>query len=119
MPVKTTAGAALASSFKLCGQGALLSSVSYEVDPSAPNGTYYVLVFNAAAVPAPDGAVSLVASQAVDHTSGVRDQGTIRLGDEDFGGVRSTVGFAVALSSTRPTKTESGAYLWLQTASFQ
>lgn len=115
MPTRSVAGTALASAFVLKDESGTLYSVACEVDPSAPTATYYLLLLHAEKVP-DDGAVKLVASVGFEHASGTRDYPQL-----DFGelGVSSTVGFVVALSTTRPAKTSPGSsYLWLSGGNF-
>lgn len=115
MPTHSITGAALASAFVLKGERGTLFSVACEIDPSAPTATYYLLLLHAASIPA-DGAVDVIDSVAVDHVSGTRDYPQLDLGEA---GVASTVGFVVALSTTRPAKTTpGGSYLWLEGGNF-
>src|ERR1700691_4491876 len=72
-PVRTNVtGAALAASHVLKASAGTFISAACEIDPSAPTATYYLMLLDAASVPA-DGAVTVLASVAIDHTNGTRD----------------------------------------------
>jgi hypothetical protein len=104
-----TTSASLAAAQVLKSAAGILYEASCELDPSAPSGTYYVLVVDAATQPA-NGAVTLLRAVAVDHQQGIRDYVRIRA---EQGGIAVTVGATVCLSSSRPTLTAAGAYLWV------
>jgi hypothetical protein len=113
-PVRTNVtGSALAASYVLKSSPGTFISAACEVDPSAPTATYYLMLLDAASVPT-DGAVTVLASLAVDHTNGTRDYPQL---SAEQGGIACTAGLVLVLSTTRPSKTAAGSYLWLDGAS--
>jgi hypothetical protein len=106
-----TSGGALVASLALKTSAGTHLSTTFQLDPTAPTGTYYaqLLAGNAGALPS-DGAVThLHAPIRVVHTSGVLDA---PVGwDDTPWGIAIPVGGAFAvLGSTQFTKTISGAY---------
>lgn len=113
-PVRTdVTGAALEAGHVLKASAGTFISMACEIDPTAPTATYDLLLLDAASVPA-DGAVTVLASVAVDHVNGTRDYLQLTA---DQGGIAGATGLVVVLSTTRPSKTAAGSYLWLETAS--
>lgn len=85
-----------------------LRSLSVRLDSTAPNGTYYVQIINAAALPS-NGAVAMLYTPTKKiHTSGVDDVIGI---DFTANGIHAITGIVVALSSTEFTLTVGSAYL--------
>lgn len=76
------------------------------VDKTAPTADYWVLIMNAASLPA-DGAVTLLDHFKIVHTNGVDNFFDF---NDPFGAYGSS-GLVVCLSTTEFTKTISGAYL--------
>jgi len=89
-----------------------IRSASGRVDATAPTGTYYIHLWDAADVPADATAVtaanSLMAPQKIVHTSGTDDTFSFDLAQK----VASS-GITFGLSTTEFTKTAAGAYLSL------
>lgn len=113
-PVRTNVtGTALEAAHVLKGSPGTFIGAACEIDPTAPDGTYYLLLLDAASDPV-DGAVTLLASVAVDHKNGTRDYPQL---SADQGGIAAATGLVLALSTTRPGKTAAGSYLWLDGAS--
>jgi hypothetical protein len=100
---------ALATSKVLKAAAGTFYGASVEIDATAPTATYYILVLDAAALPA-NGAVTSLRSISVQHTSTFTDY--IEFSDDREAGIAFTTGCVVALSTTRATLTVSGAYLW-------
>lgn len=112
----------VASSFACISNTALVASLVVRANPgkvfqiggrldsTAPNGTYYVQLFDAAAAPADATATSSAfpVPLKIVHT-----QGTSDMFSYDFGvfGLFCTAGCVVVLSSTEFTKTITSAYL--------
>jgi hypothetical protein len=107
--VTTTVSAAPASNLVVKASPGTFFSAACDIDPTAPTATYYVLLIDAAALPV-NGAVTLLAAIAVDHVLGARDSVSLTA---DAGGYACAAGIVVALSSTRPALTISGAFLWV------
>lgn len=106
-PATRAGSVALAATGIASAAPCTLRSLTIWIDASAPSGTYFVQVFNAAAPPADSAAPDLV--ERVDHTTGTTDRVTFDGGDA---GETFTAGVSWAISSTRATKTASGAYAW-------
>jgi hypothetical protein len=104
----TDVSAALEASSISKASAGVLRSASWRLDSTAPNGTYYLQVLNAASLPG-DGAVThLVAPIKVIHATGTDDYITL---DATDNGVYASTGIVTCLSSSEFTKTISGAYL--------
>ncbi len=86
----------------------VLRNLTMRLDATAPNGTYYLQILNAASLPG-DGAVTMlyVPIKRI-HASGVDDYISI---DFTQNGIFASTGVVVCLSTTEFTKTISGAYL--------
>jgi hypothetical protein len=105
---------ALASKLIVKATSGKLRSASGRLDTSAPNGTYYLQLWNLADVPADTTAVSTtnvkMAPQKIIHVQGVDDFFQFDFGDA---GISASVGLTFGLSSTEFTQTAAGAYLSL------
>ena len=101
-----TFSTALANSFVIKASPGTLRSITLRLDGAAASATYYLQLWNLAAVPADATAVSLVNSLAAPvkqvHVTTVDD--TIRW-DFDEGGIAFSAGASMNLSSTEFTKT--------------
>jgi hypothetical protein len=99
---------ALVASKEVKSSAGVLRWLRVRLDSTAANGTYYLQILNAAALPA-DGAVThLLAPIKVIHANGADDTIQIDLTDN---GVYASAGIVVCLSTTEFTKTIAGAYL--------
>lgn len=100
---------ALAASLLVKAAAGLLGFLSARIDSTAATGTYYVQVWNLAALPADATAVtnnnSLCAPLKVAHTNGVDDYLTFAT---PAGGETASAGIVVGLSTTEFTKTAAG-----------
>ena len=108
----STSGTLTASRQILVGGGKLQKAI-ITLDSTAPTGIYYIQFPIAASVPA-DGSIShLIDPIKIHHSLGQSDIITLDLTGptDEVSGVYTFVGFSVVLSSTRATKTISGAYL--------
>jgi hypothetical protein len=103
-------GVALAASYVLKNSPGSLYMVEAKLDASAPAGTYYALLLDAASLPA-NGVVTIHEAIPITHGNGVDDLISFPIKN----GIPLTAGAVLALSSTvaASTLTISGAYLWL------
>lgn len=120
-PWLNTFSTALANDFTVLASPGTIRSITVRLDATAPSATYYLQVWDAAAVPANGTAVilsnSLLAPEKFVHVLGV-DQ-TVRIDYNELG-VEFDNGAILVLSSTEFTKTAvAGAYLSVASAEFQ
>lgn len=96
-----------ASTVVKASAGALRSSV-VRLDSTAGTATYYILVMNAASLPANGAVTMLTAPIKRIHTTGTDDYITYDFTDSPL---VATTGIVIAVSSTEFTLTVEGAYL--------
>jgi hypothetical protein len=116
LTVKSNAfSSALEASHVVKASAGNLYSTAARLDSTAPSGTYYVQILNAASLPANGAVTHLTAPKKIQHTTGVDDEFYYEF---DPGGIAASTGIVVVLSTTEFTKTISGAYLSLLGASY-
>ena len=103
---------ALANSLVVKAAAGTVGLVSGRLDSTAASGTYYIQLWNLAALPADTTAVSNVNSLAaplkIQHTIGVDDYFSFAT---PAGGVVASAGISLGLSTTEFTKTAAGAFM--------
>lgn len=104
----SVASSALEASHVVSSSSSNLRAVSCRLDATAPTGTYYVHVLDAATVPVNGVVTHLLAPEKVQHINGVDDLIDLPI---PLVGIAASVGVVVCLSSTEFAKTLSGAYL--------
>lgn len=111
-PYSHTISTALAASLVVSAAPATLGFLSGRLDSAAATGTYYIQVWNLAALPPDATAVtnnnSLAVPLKIQHTNGVDDYWQITT---PAGGEVASAGIVVGLSTTEFTKTAAGAFL--------
>lgn len=119
-PWLNTFSTALASSFSILPSPGVLRSITARIDGSAPSATYYLQVWDSAALPADGAAVtlanSLIAPVKQVHVATLDD---LILIDFNEKGVAFDFGAHINLSSTQFTKTLSGVYLVVLSAEYR
>jgi hypothetical protein len=120
-PWLNTFSTALANTFTILPSAGTVRSITVRLDGTAPSATYYLQVWDAAAVPADGTAVSLtnslLAPEKLVHVLGT-DQ-SVRIDYNELG-VDFDNGAILVLSSTEFTKTlVAGAYLSVSSAEYQ
>ncbi len=106
-PSTPYSSAVLETSAVLKASSGTFRSLHVEVDASTPDGTYYILLMSGSATVPANGAVTLLRPpQTVVHVYGVPDY--VDFFDAD--GILFTTGCTACISTTRFTKTISGAY---------
>ena len=102
-------GVALGASFVLKNAKGTLYMCEAKLDASAPGGTYYAMLLDAASLPA-NGAVTVLEEIPIPHSNGTDDLISFPIKN----GIDLPTGAVLVLSSTSGTTlTISGAYLWL------
>lgn len=108
-PIKSSA--LEASHIIKASAGTLLNGI-IRLDSTAPTGTYYIQVLNAASVPANGAVTHLITPKKIQHITGTDDTYVFdRNISAIYSGVSASTGIVVVLSSTEFTLTISGSYL--------
>lgn len=111
---------ALASKLIVKATAGTFRSASGRVDATAPTGTYFVRVWDAADVPADTTAASLANSLSgaikIVHTINTDDYWECELPDP---GVPAANGITIGLSTTEFTQTAAGSYLVVGDAAYR
>jgi hypothetical protein len=93
---------ALAASLVIKATAGVIRSVSGRIDSTLASGTYYLLLMNAASLPANGAVTNLMAPQKYIHVNGTDDRFAL---DFTANGIFASVGAVLAISTTEFTLT--------------